>query len=1086
MIKSRSQDFLLSPSRHLFCRLCLLIAPLAFAFLPPSGSSRAYTVSIQAQEARALGSGAAIRREIAGGNKHTYSLTLASGQFLSVKVDQQDIDIFIKLVGPDGRQLAMARNYLDPMRLERFSFISDAYGDYLLEVIAPGTGKGSYELRADVRVVTPEDQSLIAAEKLSLQAEQLLLEGKAESIRQAISKYEQSLALWQQSGDSRGQADALQFLSVAYQRTGEIEKPLEYLLHALSLYRAIGDRRGESQALQGMGLMTYLSGNPHRALEYYNHSLPLSRELKDRGGQATTLNNIGIVYYSMGEQQKALDHYALSLPLQQSLGNKVGEGVTLNNIGEIYRTLGERDRALEYFEKSLLLRRETRDLRGEGVTLNNIGLIQASMGDYKKALDELTQSLAIRRTVGDRFGEAATLNNTGWVHYKLGDYNKAAEFFSRGLELRRAIADRRGEAHSLHLLGAACFSMGETEKAIAFFNQSLPLSRSVKDRAVEATNLYSIARIERDRGHLALASTRMNAALEIIESLRSMVAGHELRETFFASKQDHYELYVDILMRLDAARPSAGYAARAFEIHERARGRALLDILTESRADLRHGIDPSLVERERALQQQINSKEALRMQMSNRSNTGKQLQMIETALADLLNQHKDIRAQIRTANPRYAALNEPQPLDLEEIQKLLDPHTVLLEYSLGEGRSYLWLVTQTSIKGHTLAGREEIERRARRAYELLTARNQRLAPETSEQKRARVTIADDQYKRVATELSRMLIYPVAEEIGNRRLLIVSQGALHYIPFAALSSTRQSVTTDRLSPTKRKAEESYRPLVADHEIIHLPSASTLALLRDEITGRKQPDKMIAVLADPVFDINDPRVANSQARTGNRQLTVSRIDSAPSTDLERSSQDLGISSFRRLKFSRQEAESISALAHQSHTLKAVDFAASRATAISEDLSRYRIIHFATHGLINTRHPELSGVVFSLVDENGQPQDGFLRLHEIYNLKLKADLVVLSACRSALGKEVKGEGLVGLTRGFMYAGTNRVVASLWEVEDRATAELMKRFYSRLLKENLRPAAALRAAQVEMFDQRQWLSPYYWAGFIIQGEWR
>jgi CHAT domain-containing protein len=153
----------------------------------------------------------------------------------------------------------------------------------------------------------------------------------------------------------------------------------------------------------------------------------------------------------------------------------------------------------------------------------------------------------------------------------------------------------------------------------------------------------------------------------------------------------------------------------------------------------------------------------------------------------------------------------------------------------------------------------------------------------------------------------------------------------------------------------------------------------------------------------------------------------------------------------------------------------------------LSQYRFVHFATHGLLNSAHPELSGIVLSLVDEKGQPQNGFLRLNEIYNLSLPADLVVLSACQTALGKEIKGEGLVGLTRGFMYAGAARVVASLWNVQDDATAELMKRFYAKMLgREKLRPAAALRAAQIEMWKTKLWQPPYYWAGFVLQGEWR
>ena len=167
-------------------------------------------------------------------------------------------------------------------------------------------------------------------------------------------------------------------------------------------------------------------------------------------------------------------------------------------------------------------------------------------------------------------------------------------------------------------------------------------------------------------------------------------------------------------------------------------------------------------------------------------------------------------------------------------------------------------------------------------------------------------------------------------------------------------------------------------------------------------------------------------------------------------------------------------------------ALDFDASRATVMSPDFGNYRIVHFATHSLLNNEHPELSGVVLSLVDRAGRPQNGFLRLYDIYNLRLSSDLVVLSACQTALGGEIGSEGLIGLTRGFLYAGTPRVVASLWETDDRASAELMKRFYESMLTRNERPAAALRAAQISMWRTKGWDSPYYWAAFTLQGEWR
>ena len=257
---------------------------------------------------------------------------------------------------------------------------------------------------------------------------------------------------------------------------------------------------------------------------------------------------------------------------------------------------------------------------------------------------------------------------------------------------------------------------------------------------------------------------------------------------------------------------------------------------------------------------------------------------------------------------------------------------------------------------------------------------------------------------------------------------------------------------------------------------------MMLLRQELAQRKAAPKALAVFANPVFEANDPRV-KSQAVAKNDATPASALSSPLTQTLRSFNLRSGLA---RLILSRDEAETIVSTLPASERLKALDFKASRDEAMSSALSQYRIIHFATHGLLNAERPELSGLVFSLVDQTGKPQDGFLRLHEIYNLKLPADLVVLSACQTGLGKDIKGEGLIGLTRGFMYAGAARVVASLWRVDDYATSVLMKKFYRGMLQEKLRPAEALRKAQLEMMQQKQWQSPFFWGAFTLQGEWR
>ena len=276
------------------------------------------------------------------------------------------------------------------------------------------------------------------------------------------------------------------------------------------------------------------------------------------------------------------------------------------------------------------------------------------------------------------------------------------------------------------------------------------------------------------------------------------------------------------------------------------------------------------------------------------------------------------------------------------------------------------------------------------------------------------------------------------------------------------------------------------MIASHEIAYLPSASVLAELRRAASGRPTQERTTAVLADPVFDETDPRVSRASEHPKRDVAPPEpRADAgAEQADVRRSIAETG-GSLERLPFARKEAEAILSLSNKGG-FAALDFNASRATATSSEIGRYRVVHFATHALINSKHPELTGIVLSLVDQQGRPQNGFLAAHDVYNLKLGADLVVLSACRTALGKEIKGEGLVSIVRGFMYAGAPRVVASLWDVRDQAAAELMKRFYRSFLGDGLRPAAALRSAKISMLKEKQWEAPYYWAGFILQGEWK
>jgi hypothetical protein len=420
-----------------------------------------------------------------------------------------------------------------------------------------------------------------------------------------------------------------------------------------------------------------------------------------------------------------------------------------------------------------------------------------------------------------------------------------------------------------------------------------------------------------------------------------------------------------------------------------------------------------------------------------------------------------------------------------------------LEFSLAAEHSYLWVVSQNSIQSYRLANRPDIEKATRRFLQAMTARGERVRFETTDERQTRVTKADAEFPQAAADLSRMLVGEATPQLGNKRLLIIADGVLHYVPFAALAAspapTQSSENSSPPAYVPPAQSAAYRPLLAEHEIVSVPSASTLEELRRGFAGRKQAPKTIAVFADPVFDGRDERMKKISTRNAAATRRVTTVADAggvaKASDAVHPAREAGVTGesemIPRLPFTRREADEIARLVPPAARFEALGFDAARPAATSAELGQFRFVHFATHGFSNAAHPELSGLVLSLFDREGRATDGFLTANDIFHLKLPVELIVLSGCRTGLGQDVKGEGLVGLTRGFMYAGAARVVVSLWDINDEATAELMARFYKGMLgTEGRRPAAALRAAQLALWQKKQWQAPYYWAAFVLQGE--
>jgi CHAT domain-containing protein/Tfp pilus assembly protein PilF len=841
-----------------------------------------------------------------------------------------------------------------------------------------------------------------------------------DSWRSAIRKWETALQIWQESGDREGITLALNWLGLTHKNLGELDRALEIYQQALSIFQELEDRHSQASTLMAIGQIQATLGEYQSAIDYYEQSLPLWREVNYRTGEAANLNSIGRIYDRLGESEQALEYYQQVLAIARAVGNKKGEAAAFNNLGLAYSHLQRNSQSLQQYEKALQLWVELSDEGNKAATLNNIGFIYAKTEEHEKALLRYEEALKIWQTLGDRSGLASTLNNLGVIYA----------------------------------------SQGEQDRALSYYQQALSLRLSVGDRAKEALTRYRIAIAQKEKGNAEIALEEIQTAIEIVESLRKNVGDRDLRTSFFASKQDYYEFYIDLLMQLHRDNPREGYDGKALEVSERARSRSLLDVLAEGNADIRSGGDPKLLQRERQLQRQLDTLEQRRIRIASGQYPLNRKIDINREVEVLLKEYRSVQNLIRRTSPRYANLTQPQTLTLAEIQtQVLDRETLLLEYFIGEQQSYLWAVTADSLESYTLPGREQIEIAAKNFRRGLL-RSRRLSGLSETQ-------------RTAIALSELILAPVAEKLSNKRLLIVSDGILHFIPFAALAEPQPERAHPLLNvPGQRANISQYVPLIEKHEIVHLPSASTLTALRQQVRDRPTPPKTLVAIADPIFGNNDTRIASS-----------TRSISLP-PDVARFAREAELL-FDRLPFTRAEVEQILSLIPPEESQKALGFQATRDFATSPELQNYQIVHFATHGLFNSKNPHLSGLVFSLVDDRDRPLNGFLRLPEVFNLRFPADLVVLSACQTGLGENIRGEGVMGLTRGFMYAGAARVLVSFWSVDDRGTSELMIRFYRSILEEKLEPAAALRSAQLQMWQSSEWRAPFFWAPFALQGEW-
>jgi len=974
-----------------------------------------------------------IHGELAAGEGVSFGIELAAGDFLAVEVEQDGADLAVTLLDPRRRPLFRVDSPNGRWGVEALAAVTARSGRYLLALRAGAGAGGKYRVRPEgPRPATPEDRLRAGAARLFAAAEPLRRVGTREAWTRALPLYRQALAGAEAGGDARLRAAALDRIGRALARLDQPAEALAAWRQARAEYHLLEDGREEGLLAHRIALLYQREGRLGEAEATWREAILTFRRAGDGAGEALVANDLALLLKGQGRPREALPLYEAALELWRRVGEKEEEATTRHNLGELYYAVGRFAAAAELFQHLAESQGRGTDPAVRAATLTSLGAACRRLGDLATSREVLGEALELRREAGDVRGEAVTRTSLGSTALAGGDPIAAEADYTAALAGFQAAGDADGEAIALSNLGQVALARHQPGEALERIDRALVKLADLGDPGSRAVALRDRAEALAGLGRLPEALASIRQAMDLEETLRQGPAGPTLRTSYFATRQSTYEVAVEILIRLEEAEPGRGWAAEALTTAERARARGLADQLLAARRRARFRVDPALLAEERTLRRHLDTLEARRR--TGEGGGEAQEGEIRTTLPALWSVEERIEAAMTAGAGELGGAESLPLLTLPEIRRqLLDGRTRLLFYALGEARSFLWVIGPESLSYHVLPPRAEIETAARRLAELLPA-------SAGSGVRAQALLA-------AERLSRQVLAPAAGEIaGARRLLIAPEGALHLVPFAALPL--------RIHPGGPGPPGEPDLLIGHHDIITLPSASVAAKVRAEHRrdgGRRSKGGWgpLAVLADPVF---------APAPEGPPPL--------PGT--------------------RQEGLAILALAAAGgvgEPLVAFGPAARRDRVLAGELAACRTIHIATHGILDAEHPELSGLLLSQVDGEGRPLPGFLATHDIATLRLSADLVVLSACRTALGREVPGEGLSGLAQAFLIAGAGQVLVSLFRVDDRATAELMERFYRRLLLGGEGPEEALAGAQRSLLSEAPFAAPAHWAGFILYG---
>lgn len=1036
-----------------------------------------------------------VERSLRHGESHSFLVEINKGDYFRALVDQNGIDVRVLLLLPDGKIAVDSDNQKFERGQEVVVWVGDRNGQHVLKIESElGANQqtrkkapGGYRIEiASLHGASQEEALRTKAEQFYQEGDRLWVISGEPALRESIAAYSEALALYRQLEDRSSEALVLNSLGLVYFPLGEIAIAIDYYERALVIYRSIGDRNGEADNLFNVGQALLATGEATRAIEILLEAADTYRYVKNDSGLARCLNDIGLAHWQLGNSAASIQSYETALAMSLRIGDRRREAearnalalvqirrgelqsarlnleqavdyyeeienskylaTVLTNMGRLLRFLGDHDGALDYYRRALGIARSIEDRKSESIALNNMGYLMEKEDDFSRAVEFYREALPIFEALKDRSGEAMALENMARAYSGLGEDDRSTYLLEKALDIRLDIRDLPGQGFALQSLGIVSNRSGKIKEARRFFAQSLEIAIRIGDRRSEAVSLQGLAQAELMDGNSEKALEHVREALKVTESARSTVADQDFRSTFLSSTRDFYELEVEILMALESRYPNEGYTDKALQASETARARSLLELLSEAHVDVRQGITPGLKELERDNRERLSRIQAQLISLRAQSKPHHtKIESLEDELELEEERRLQLEEKIRTQHPRYASLQYPSPLGAADIQPHLDGDTALLEYALGEQSSYLFVLTREGLTSYTLPG-ETV-----------------LAPDVEDLRQILVHPGRREfgrYKQLAFSLYQTLLAPAETDLADKsRLIIVPDGILTYLTFESLL-------------TNVSGERSFGdlPYLLDRwAVSYVPSATVLVSLATKPAPPPGSTRFFGV-GDPLYDL--PAAAPAQTPP------TTEPGWEPLRGLFGSD---GTARLVRLEDSARETRAAAEIFGPANSKLLIGKDASEENLKrSPELRQARYLHFATHGLISERNPQYSGLVLNLDDD--PTEDGLFQVYEIFDLEIEADLVVLSACRSGLGKNVRGEGLVGLTRAFFYAGAPSVVVSLWPVADRSTADLMASFY-RHLQTGAGKTEALRQAKLELRRGGRFQHPYYWAPFVLTG---